>query len=296
MFAKLSLGSGVLILVVLAGVAAFLVAEAWPALTAPAKEVPEGHGLVAYVWPLLFGTLISAVFAMVIAVPLAISIALFLTQYAPPRIAQVLGYILDLLAAIPSVIYGVWGLAVLAPATIPLHNWLAAHLGWIPLFAGPPSATGSTMLLAILVLAVMILPIITAIVRDAFMQAPRLHQEASLALGATHWEMIRMSVLPHGRSAIVGASMIGLGRALGETMALAMVMSISGGVTFNLISRANPSTIAARIALDFPEADTATFRGALIAAGLVLFLVTLLVNMAARAIIARTSEAAGADR
>ncbi|MGH3432461.1 MAG: PstC family ABC transporter permease, partial [Thermocrispum sp.] len=214
-FSGLSTGAGVLILVVLAGVATFLLVEAWPALVAPSEEIPGDRGIILYIWPLLFGTLLSAVLALFIAAPLAVAIALFITHYAPRRIAQTLGYLVDLLAAVPSIIYGLWGIAVLAPATVPATQWLSDNLGWIPLFAGPPSATGRTMLVTSVVLAVMVLPIITAVVREAFLQTPRLHEEASLALGATHWEMIKMAVLPFGRSAIVGASMLGLGRALG---------------------------------------------------------------------------------
>ncbi|WP_286901518.1 phosphate ABC transporter permease subunit PstC [Thermocrispum sp.] len=294
-FAGLSTGSGVLILAILAGVAAFLVVEAWPAVVAPADEVPGGAGVTVYIWPLLFGTLLSAALALLIAAPLAVAIALFITHYAPRRLAHGLGYVVDLLAAVPSIVYGLWGIAVLAPATVDAGAWLYENLGWIPLFAGPPSSTGRTMLVAALVLAVMVLPIITAVVREAFLQTPRLYEEAALALGATHWEMIKMTVLPFGRSAIIGASMLGLGRALGETMAVAMVLSVSGGVSINLISRSNPSTIAATIALDFPE-STGIAVNTLIAAGLVLFAVTFVVNMLARVVINRRRDFSGADR
>ncbi|WP_216211320.1 phosphate ABC transporter permease subunit PstC [Amycolatopsis aidingensis] len=293
-FSGLSTGAGVLILVVLAGVATFLLVEAWPALVAPTDEIPGDGGLVVYIWPLLFGTLLSALFALLLAAPLAVAVALFITHYAPRRLAQGLGYLVDLLAAVPSIIYGLWGATVLAPATVPATDWLAENLGFIPLFAGPSSTTGRTMLVAILVLTVMILPIITAVIREAFLQTPRLHEEASLALGATRWEMIKMAVLPFGRSSIIGASMLGLGRALGETMAVAIVLSVSGGITFNLISTGNPSTIAANIALEFPE-STGIDVNTLIAAGLVLFVVTLLVNMAARAVINRRREFSGAN-
>nr|PZM89757.1 MAG: phosphate ABC transporter permease subunit PstC [Thermocrispum agreste] len=294
-FAGLSTGSGVLILAILAGVAAFLVVEAWPAVVAPADEVPGGAGVTVYIWPLLFGTLLSAALALLIAAPLAVAIALFITHYAPRRLAHGLGYVVDLLAAVPSIVYGLWGIAVLAPATVDAGAWLYENLGWIPLFAGPPSSTGRTMLVAALVLAVMVLPIITAVVREAFLQTPRLYEEAALALGATHWEMIKMTVLPFGRSAIIGTSMLGLGRALGETMAVAMVLSVSGGVSINLISRSNPSTIAATIALDFPE-STGIAVNTLIAAGLVLFAVTFVVNMLARVVINRRRDFSGADR
>ncbi|NIJ14836.1 phosphate transport system permease protein [Saccharomonospora amisosensis] len=293
-FAGASTAAGVLILIVLAGVAAFLLVEAWPSLTAPAQDIPGGEGVAVYVWPLLFGTLLSAMFALLLAAPLAVAIALFVTYYAPRRISQALGYLIDLLAAVPSIIYGLWGFTQLAPLTVEPTTWLSENLGFIPFFAGPPSATGRTMLVAILVLAVMILPIITAVVREAFRQTPRLHEEASLALGATRWEMIKMAALPFGRSSIIGASMLGLGRALGETMAVAIVLSVSGGVTFNLIGTGNPSTIAANIALQFPE-STGIAVNTLIASGLVLFALTLVVNMAARAVIERRKEFSGAN-
>lgn len=287
-------GAGILILLVLAGVAVFLAYEAWPAITAPAREIPGGDGLVSYVLPLAFGTLLSATLALVIATPLAVGIALFISHYAPRRLAQGLGYVVDLLAAVPSIIFGLWGLTVLAPRVAGLSLWLEENLGFVPLFAGPASATGRTMLTVSIVLAVMILPIITAVAREVFLQTPRLHEEASLALGATRWEMIRMSVLPFGRSGVISAAMLGLGRALGETMAVAIILSPSGGVTLNLIGQGNPSTIAANIALQFPE-STGVAVNTLIASGLVLFLLTLAVNMTARWIVSRRAEFSGAN-
>jgi phosphate transport system permease protein len=289
-FAGSASGSGILILVVLAGVAAFLIGQSIPALTSPAADVPGGEGIVAYVWPLLFGTLLAAVLALVVATPLAIGIALFLTYYAPRRVAQSLGYVVDLLAAIPSIVYGFWGIAWLAPRLVPFYEWLEDNLGFIPLFAGPASSTGRTMFTAGLVLAVMILPIISAISREVFGQAPALHREAALALGATRWEMIRMAVLPYGRSGVIGGAMLGLGRALGETLAVAIVLSVTPGlVSFNLISSSNPSTIAANIALNFPEASGIGVN-ALIASGLALFVITFAVNFFARAIVNRRAE------
>lgn len=291
-FAGSAKGAGILILVVLAGVAAFLVSEAFPAVVAPASEVHGG--LALYIAPPIFGTLVSAVIALIVATPLAIAVALFISHYAPRRLAQTLSYVVDLLAAVPSIVYGLWGMATLAPATVGLMVWLNTYLGWLPFFAGPPSATGRTMLVVGLVLAVMILPIITAVAREVFLQAPKLHEEAALALGATRWEMIRLAVLPFGRSGIVSGAMLGLGRALGETMAVAIILSVSGGITFNLIGSGNPSTIAANIALQFPEASGIDVN-VLIASGLVLFLITLLVNMIARYIVERRREFSGAN-
>ena len=290
-FRGVTTGAGALILAILAGVAIFLVVKAVPALTADGKDIPGGQGLWHYVWPLAFGTLLAAALAILIAVPLAVAVALFINFYAPRRIAQGLGYVIDLLAAVPSVIYGLWGSAVLGLAAVNAMEWLDAHLGWLPFFSGPASTTGRTMLVVGLVLAVMILPIITAIVREVFSQTPRALREGALALGATRWEMIRMTVLPFGRPALISASMLGLGRALGETMAVAIILSVGGGVSLNLISSSNPSTIAANIALNFPEASGITLN-TLIASGLVLFAITLAVNMGARAIIGKPAGVA----
>ena len=293
-FAGSARGAGILILIILAGVALFLLVEALPALTAPAGEIPGGEGVWSYVAPLLFGTVVAAVIALLVATPLAVAIALFLTSYAPRRLARGLGYLVDLLAAIPSIVYGFWGIYWLAPRLVPFYEWAAGNLGFIPLFAGPASATGRTMLTAGLVLAVMILPIISAISREVFAQVPALHREAALALGATRWEMIRLAVLPYGRSGVIGGAMLGLGRALGETLAVALVLSASGGITFNLIGTSNPSTIAANIALDFPE-STGIGVNTLIASGLALFLITLVVNVLARAVVNRRAAYSGAN-
>jgi phosphate transport system permease protein len=293
-FAGSAKGSGIFILLVLAGVAAFLVSEAIPALTAPAEDIPGGEGLSDYVGPLILGTLLGAVLALLVATPLAVAIALYTTYYAPRRLAAGMSYVIDLLAAIPSVVYGFWGLAVLAPALVPFHVWAADTLGFIPLFAGPASTSGRTMFTVGLVLAVMILPIISAISREVFSQVPALHREAALALGATRWEMIRMAVLPYGKSGVIGGAMLGLGRALGETMAVAIVLSGGAGATLNLISSSNPSTIASNIALKFPEA-TGLGVNTLIASGLVLFVITLAVNMLARWIVDRRADFSGAN-
>lgn len=293
-FAGTAKGTGILILVILAGVAAFLLVEAWPAIIAPAEDVPGDGGVVAYVAPLAFGTLLSAALALLIATPFAVAIALFISHYAPRRLAAGLGYVVDLLAAVPSIIYGLWGVQVLAPPLAEVGFWLEEHAGSIPLFAGPASATGRTMLTTAIVLAVMVLPIITAVTREVFLQTPKLHEEAALALGATRWEMIRLAVLPFGKPGIIGAGMLGLGRALGETMAVAIVLSVSGGITLNLISSGNPSTIAANIALQFPE-STGIAVNTLIFTGLVLFVITLGVNMLARWVISRRAEFSGAN-
>jgi len=293
-FSSTATVAGSLILATLAGVTIFLLVKAWPAVTASAGDIPGGEGLWHYTYPLLYGTVLASVLALVIATPLAVGIALFISHYAPRGLSQGFGYLVDLLAAIPSVIYGLWGIAWLAPLLQPSFIWLEKHLGFVPFFAGPASATGRTMFTTGIVLAVMILPIMSAICREVFLQTPRLHEEAALALGATRWEMVRLTVLPHGRSGVISGAMLGLGRALGETMAVALVLSVGGGVSLNLIAAQNPSTIAANIALNFPE-STGLDINTLIATGLVLFFVTFLVNMAARAIVGRRKEFSGAD-
>jgi phosphate transport system permease protein len=285
-FANLTRSAGVVILIALAGVAIFLLVQGAPAFTAGPDDLKGSSNFLSYVWPLVFGTLLAAVLALLIAVPLALGVALSISHYAPRRLGYVVGYLVDLLAAVPSVVYGLWGIAVLGPKLVPVYVWLADHLSWIPFFAGPASPTGRTIFTAAIVLALMVIPIVTAITREIFVQTPRLNQEAALALGATRWEMVRLAVLPYGRSGIVSAAMLGLGRALGETMAVALVLSASGVVTWNMISSTNPSTIAANIALTFSDA-TGTARNALIASGLVLFVITFAVNFSARAIVAR---------
>ena len=294
-FSRSAVFAGSMILVTLAAVALFLIVQSVPAFFATGETASVlTSDFWSYVGPLVFGTVWAAVLALAISLPLAIGIALFISHYAPRRLAQALGYVVDLLAAVPSVVFGLWGIGVLAPAVQPIYAWLVENMGWFPLFAGPVSGTGRTILTAALVLAVMVLPIVTAISREVFLQTPRLHEEASLALGATRWEMIRMAVLPFGRSGIVSASMLGLGRALGETMAVAMVLSPGAGFHLQLLTSSNPNSIAANIALQFPEAYGLGVNQ-LIASGLILFVITLGVNMAARAIVARRAEFSGAN-
>jgi phosphate transport system permease protein len=294
-FSTATIVAGSLILAVLAAVAVFLLIQSLPAFVAgPDAFKGDFTNFWSYVWPLAFGTIWSAFLALVMAVPLAIGIALFISHYAPRKLAQGLGYIIDLLAAVPSVVFGLWGIGVLAPMVQPFYTNLVDWFGWFPLFAGPVSGTGRTIFTVALVLAVMVLPIITAICREVFLQTPVLHEEAALALGATRWEMIKMAVLPFGRPGIISASMLGLGRALGETMAVAMILSPSPQVLFQLLTSQNPTTIAANIALNFPEAHGVGVN-ILLATGLILFLITLAVNMLARFIINRRKAFSGAN-
>ena len=291
LFAGIARAAGVVILIALAGVAVFLTVQGIPAFSASKSALSGASSFLGYVWPLVFGTLLAATLALLMATPLAIGVSMVIAFYAPRRLAGTVSYLIDLLAAVPSVVYGLWGIGFLGPRLKPLYAWLEQHLGFLPFLAGPASSTGRTILTASIVLAIMVLPIITAITREIFAQTPQLHREAAMALGATRWETMRLAVFPYARSGMVSAVMLGLGRALGETMAVAMVLSASGIVTFNLISSSNPATIASNIALNFPEA-TGVKVNVLIASGLVLFVITFAVNFAARAIVARSQREA----
>jgi phosphate transport system permease protein len=287
-------GSGILLLVIIAAIAAFLVAKAIPALRADKANFitsqdwsPDGAQPRFGIAQLTFGTLLSSVMALIMATPVAIGIALFIAFYAPRRLASGLGYVVDLLAAVPSVIYGLWGLQFFVPKMAHVADFLHDHFGWIPLFGGD-NVGGQSMLTAAIVLAIMILPIISSISREVFLQVPSANVEAALALGATRWEVIRMAVLPFGRSGMVSAAMLGLGRALGETIAVALVLSTAPGISMHIL-KPGGNTFAANIANTFGMASPLG-KNALIASGLVLFVITLIVNMAARAIVARRKE------
>ncbi|MFF9128167.1 phosphate ABC transporter permease subunit PstC [Streptomyces sp. NPDC014889] len=298
-FLGLTRGSGILLLVVMAAIAVFLTYRASLAIS---KD--HGNFLTTFEWNtglqppvfgiavLAFGTVVSSIIAMVIAVPVAVAIALFLTHYAPRRLSGPIAYVIDLLAAVPSIVFGLWGALVLVPHLDGLFGWLNDYLGWTGVFSWEGGAPRSLLTVGIL-LAIMILPIITNVSREVFRQVPRMHEEAALALGATRWEVIRMSVLPFGRSGVISASMLGLGRALGETMAVATVLSPTFTIGASLL---NPGggTFAQNIASKFSEASEYG-RDALIASGLVLFVITLLVNGAARLIIARRKDYSGAN-
>jgi phosphate transport system permease protein len=300
-FSGLARGSSILLLLIIAGIAVFLLSRTIPAVRADTANFltertwfpdqdPPVFGIAALTW----GTLLSSVLALLMAVPVAVGIALFIAHYAPRRLASVLGYLIDLLAAVPSVIYGLWGLTFLVPQMVGLSRFLSEHLGWIPLFATPDSQTfRQTIFNASVVLAVMVLPIISAVTREVFLQVPRAHLEAALALGATRWETIRMAVLPFGRSGMISAAMLGLGRALGETVAVALVLSTSYRISGHILEPGG-NTFAANIALQYGFAAEPGLN-ALIASGMVLFVITMAVNMAARGIIARRAAFSGAN-
>lgn len=296
-FSGTALGAGIVILAVLAAVTFFLIAQSIPAFTADPDETQflNGTPFLEYVWPFVFGTVWASFIALLVAAPLAIGVALFISHYAHRRLASVIGYVIDLLAAIPSVVYGLWGALVFSQLLQPFYVELnKATGGFIIFFSGQPSPTGRAILTASLVLAVMILPIMTAICREVFLQTPKLHEEAALALGATRWEMIRMAVFPFARGGMVSAAMLALGRALGETMAVTMVLSATGIVTFQVLTSSNPTPIPANIALNFGEAYS-TGINVLIATGLILFVVTFAVNAVARWIVNRRAEFSGAN-
>jgi phosphate transport system permease protein len=231
------------------------------------------------VLPFLYGTLLTSAIAMVLAVPVAVGTALFLSEAAPERVRRLVTPLVDLLAAVPSVVYGLWGIFVLVPILRPFEQWLAGTLGGtIPLFQGPVAGVG--YLSAGVVLAVMILPIISAVSREVFLAVPREQREAALALGATRWETIRIAVLPASRAGVLGAAILGLGRALGETIAVTMVIGNAPRISASVL--APGYTMASLIANEFSEATRPLHLEALVAVGLLLFAVALAVNILAR--------------
>jgi phosphate transport system permease protein len=268
------------------GIAVAIFAAAWPAIaklglsiiTTSNWDVRGGHFGAA---PALFGTLVSSTVALIIATPLAIGVAIFLSEFSPAWLRQPVGFLVDLLAAIPSVVYGLWGIFVLIPLlrehVMPfLRDTL--HLGATPFFSGP--AYGPSMLAAGVILAIMALPYISSVSREVLMAVPRSQREAALALGATRWEMIRDAVIPYARSGIIGGIMLGLGRALGETMAVTMVIGNRLEISASLLSPGY--TMASLIANEFSEATNDLHLSALMAVGAMLFIITLIVNAVAR--------------
>src|SRR4051795_5206828 len=238
-------------------------------------------------WPLLAGTLISSAVALVIGVPVAVAAALYVTELCPRRAKGPLTVLIDLLAAVPSVVYGLWGVFVLIPRLKPAEQWFSDTYSFLPFVGG--QVAGPNYFIAGLILAIMILPIVTAISREVMATVPVEHKEAALALGATRWEMIRMAVLPYSRAGISGAAMLGLGRAIGETIAATLVIGNAPDIGKTLFSQGY--TLAAVIANEFGEAASdPTHRAALIAAGLVLFVLTLVVNALARYCVLRAER------
>ena len=292
-FAGLAAAAGFFTILLIGLIGLFLLAKAWPSirdnqvnfLLSRAWTV-NGDQLRFGVVDLLYTTVIASLVAMALAVPIAVGIALFITQYAPRSLARPVGYLVDLLAAIPSIIFGIWGIYVLAPHLTGVQN-LLYHVKFIPLFANKGFDTG-TVFNAAVVLAIMILPIVTAVSRDVFERTPTERVEAAWALGATRWEMIRLAVLPHGRAGVVSGAMLGLGRALGETIAVTLILATVGqGNPFSWSIFNGGSTFASKIANAAAEFNNPKQTGAYIAAGLVLFVLTFVVNAIARTIVSR---------
>ncbi len=296
MFKSVAAFAGSTITIAIGLIALFLLVQAVPSLranhanffTSAQFNTTDSNNLAFGIRDLFMVTVLSSLCAMALAVPIAIGIAVFLTQYAPARLSRPFGALVDLLAAVPSIVFGLWGIFVLAPRLEPIESLLNRHLGWLFLFkVGNVSlAGGGNIFTAGVVLSVMVLPIITSVSREVFRQTPTTHIEAAQALGATKWEVVRMTVLPYGRSGAVAASMLGLGRALGETVAVLIILRASaqaglwslfdGGYTF-----------ASKIASAANEFSEPLPTGAYIAAGFVLFVLTFIVNAGARAIVGR---------
>jgi phosphate transport system permease protein len=292
-FKGLATAAGSTIVIAIALIAIFLLIRAIPSLganhanffTSAEFNTSDADNLRFGIRDLFMVTVLSSLFALLLAVPIAIGIALFLTHYCPPRLSRPFSVLIDLLAAVPSIIFGLWGIFVLAPWLGPVAKFLNVKLGWIFLFkqGNVSLAGGGTIFTAGVVLAVMILPIITSVSREVFRQTPRANIEAAQALGATKWEVMRITVLPYGRSGVIAASMLGLGRALGETVAILIILRsaaqpghwsiFDGGYTF-----------ASKIASAAAEFSAPLPTGAYIAAGFVLFALTFVVNAAARGI------------
>ena len=293
LFRAILMGLAGLILALIAFFFVFLINKAEPALSHqgvfsflftndwnPSKAI---YGA----WPLVVGTLITASIALVIGVPVAVAAALFITELAPRRVRGPLVILVELLAAVPSVVYGLWGIFVLIPKLRPAEQWFSDSFSFLPFVGG--NVAGPNYFIAGLILAIMILPIVSAISREVISTVPADLKEASLALGATRWEMIRMAVLPYSRAGITGAAMLGLGRAIGETIAVTLVIGNSPTIGKQIFDQGY--TLAAVIANEFGEAaNDKVHAGALIAAGLVLFILTLVINALARGLVRRAES------
>ncbi|MET7421376.1 phosphate ABC transporter permease subunit PstC [Dactylosporangium sp. NPDC005555] len=297
LFRGTATAAGSMVLVIIAAIAVFLVVKAIPAISKDTENFftfkgwfTEGENPQFGVAATVFGTVLTGALALLLAVPVALGIALCLSHYAHRRVATSLGFVIDLLAAVPSVVFGLWGRDYFYEPITNFSKWLHDTFGWLPIF-GSEGPYGKSILLGSIVLAIMVLPIVTSLSREVFMQTPPENQEAALALGSTKWEMIRTAVIPYGKAGIIASVMLGLGRALGETIALALTLGGVYAINFDFLGPGGV-TIASNIANRFGEANELG-RGALIASGLVLFAITLVVNMAARAIVYRRREFVG---
>ena len=287
--------SGIIVVALVTLIGVFLVSQAIPSLLKnQANFLTSREWQVAGDNPrfgileLLWTTVTASMIAMILAVPVGVGVALFITEYAPRWLSRPAASLVDLLAAVPSIVYGLWGLLVVRPVIAPVERFLSDTLGGVvPLFA-PTGITGGTIFFIGIVLAIMILPIVTAISREVFAQTPLPHKEGALALGATQWEMIRTAVLPFGRPGVISAAMLALGRALGETIAVTFIVStLARGTDWTSSLFNGGETFASRIANNAAEFDSPQKTGAFIAAGLVLFVLTFIVNAIARIVIER---------
>ena len=297
-FRWLTLASGLAVLLLVGGILYTLVVGAMPSL----KHFGFGF-LASQAWDPAFmefgalssvyGTLVSTAIGMLIAVPLSLVIALFLVEIAPPAVSRLVGGAIELLAAIPSIIYGMWGLFVFAPFLADyVQPWLASIAPGLPLFQGPPMGIG--MLSAGIILALMVLPFITSVTRDVFQMVPAVVKESAYGMGSTTWEVTRKVTIPYGIQGVVGACFLGLGRAIGETMAVTFVIGNRHEISASLFAAGN--SIASTLANEFTEASDDLYLAALIELGLVLFVVTLVLQVVARWWLRRTARKMGAVR
>lgn len=285
-FSGALLGSAWIILIVVCGLLVVLAKASWPAVktiglsaaTVPWSPTDNQYGVLSFV----FGTAVTSIIALALAGPMGIAVALFLSELAPKKLAGPVGMLVELLAAVPSVVYGLWGLFVLAPVmrTV-IQPALGKSLGFLPLFQGPPLGIG--MLTGGILLSIMILPTVAAIARDVFAAVPNDQREAMLALGSTRWEMLTKAVLPYARSGVIGALVLALGRAMGEAMAVVMVIGNTPAISASLFRPAY--TMASVLANEFTEATGQTYVSMLIEIGLLLFGLSIIVNVIARALV-----------
>lgn len=301
-FRAMTSGAGIFVFVLIGSIALFLILQGWPAI----QKVGIGEFLTTTRWQpvglqphygvlgLLYYTVLVSFLALLVAVPISLATAIVINEYAPRRLHGILTGLVDLLAAFPSIIFGLWGLFYVMPNLNGTANWVSSHLGFVPVFENDTGLSTNSIFMAMWVLAVMIVPITTSVVREVLSQVPRDQCEAALGLGGTRWGTVRHVILPFGRSGIIGGSMLGLGRALGETVAIALILSPKFDPQTSIM-KPGGSTVASTIFNEFNEADL-SHRQALMAIGLALFVLTLVVNSIARLIVSRSKSARASSR
>jgi phosphate transport system permease protein len=301
-FRRLTSAAGIFVFLLIGSIALFLVVEGWPAIS----KVGIGEFLTSTKWQpvglkpsygvagLIYDTVLVSGIALVLALPISIATAVLINEYAPKRLRSFLTGMVDLLAAFPSIIFGLWGLFYVMPNANGIAGWLSRHLGWIPIFQADGGLYTNSIFMAAIVLSIMIVPITASVIREVIAQVPRDQCEAALGLGGTRWGVVRRVILPFGRSGIIGGAMLGLGRALGETVAIALILSPLFKIQASII-KPGGSTVASTIFNEFNEADLA-HRQALMAIGLALFVLTLIVNSLARLVVSRGKSAKASSR